>query len=250
MSPTTTPRVLSQHDWDFSAVKPDELPTCFWYEYCRESRLKVFVLRMAEAMTAEIVTKGASCRKTGSESQIAMRGYLSAWFIKCFADLPGFPDSPWLDIDRTARREHLTAMIRLDQLEVETKTADWPRWRLEQEAQGRLCGWFAISPGLTRKQAAAQFAEQVCAQQPNFFSIKRGGRGKAADMLNQLGAFRLLCGRTHQQAVAHVKANKAYLYDEDDPESWIRARDEAKMRLEDLSKCADDLLGMVEKVFS
>jgi len=282
MNPKPPPRPLKQHDWDFSAFQDDprlqdELPVCCRYEYCRESRLRDFAEQLAEALAAEIVASGPGgarqrlrqvANRISSDAPTAENDLmldakftLAVWFSWCGGDVPGFPDEPWLDIEPQVRRKYLNDQEALKHdfgfgLRVETKTdLEWTDWKRRQQlsVKGKVCGWFAIPPGLTRKQVSTEFAAQLCAQHPDLFAVKKGGRSGPADMLKQLGALRVLVGRTPGAAADYMKQHGGDLYTYDgkmDAGSWVRARTAARERLNELDQLASDLINLARKVFS
>ena len=110
---------LEQHDWDFSDCPSAELPICFRYEYCRESKIAdvIRLLRQHQEefnslyqKATDIFSKPLTEIKTdGIEFKlvtelVGMSAFLN---LDLFACLPDFPDKPWLDLLVVERSEYM-----------------------------------------------------------------------------------------------------------------------------------------------
>lgn len=189
---------------------------------------------------------------------------LSCLMFDWFAYIPDFPDRPWLDIPSKVRGEYINipadaerdtdALLGLRIMTSEaSKNYIWPSWQdwrraLHPEANR---GWFEIPTGYSKRDLLRQFEtylEIISKEDPNFFTKKSGGRGGALDKLNQLGAYRILCGRSPKRAARWIANNKIsigknlYLADEEEDFSSYRARKEAEQLIKIIDNYAGDLL--------
>jgi hypothetical protein len=270
------PRDLVLHDWHFSDCPPDELPVCFRYEYCRESKMKDIVLRFrarqkefqsafdeAGKIINHIATHPQLDANDEEKQAMSLLG-MSYLMFDWFAYIPDFPDRPWLDLPKDTRTEYIKTIMDAGRIiepafglrivtgaELEKFAwSDWQKYRRSWHPDA-IQGWFEIPAGLSQKEVLKQFdnyLQSVSKEHPTLFSTKPGGRNGPKDKLNQLGAYRILCGRSAARAAKYVSQKNLHLYDEDKETSWYRARDAAALQIMNLDKLACDWLGCFKAI--
>lgn len=276
-----SPRAYIQHDLDFSDCPQEELHTCFRYEYARESKMKEVVgwLRehqekfqmafkqaknMVDCIASHPQYKLNAKEKSRFEQATSLLG-MSCLLFDWFAFIPDFPNRPWLDLPSKVRIEYIKIPkdakrdsnvflgLRIQTCETSGRNM-WPLWldcRQSLQHPEAIQGWHKIPTGFSKRDILRQFEnylENISKMHPKFFSKKSGGRGGALDKLNQLGAYRILCGRSPKMAARLVAQNKInigknnYLANEEDDYSSYRARNAAEQQIEIFNDYADDLL--------
>lgn len=255
------PRRLVRHDWDFRGCPESELATCFRYEYCRESNVAEFVRRY------RMIRKRI---RPGLLDSLEQQNLSVLWVfaeIDCFASVPDFPETPWLDLPEETRARIVTTVKDCIQewslfgaIEVvsgpKTYQGDWKTWLSVKQSYipKGLCGWFSIRPGFTKEQVKAAFAarlDEIERDCPDLFSKQPAGRGRARDRLKQLGALRLLEGRSPKLATRYVQqqlAEKISWYSSsENGESWYRARDTASKLVKQFDQAVKPFLGLLRR---
>jgi hypothetical protein len=248
------PRDLVLHDWNFSGCPPGELPFCFRYEYYRES-VKV----------KEAVQRFRECR---AMVPVGILSLMSDWLAHIPNYFPDFPKSPWLDLQGKERTKYIKRIKNFDKINEpvglsivtveELEKFAWSSWRdycLSRNPDA-IQGWFEISTGSSKENICAQFERclgRISKDNPKLFSTKTGGRGSHSpvDQLKNLGAYRIMCGRSPAEAVGFVslpKHNKrdgtpSVLY-EDNASSWYRAQANAQKRIDAFDQKAADFLNL------
>ena len=107
------PRPLTQQDWDFSDCPKSELPACYRYEYCRESQIREAVLlfrlnssawqELADAYKQNLESQKSGVEQMTPAEEVVWNTEITRTFrnFDFFGCVPGFPDTPWLDLDKT-----------------------------------------------------------------------------------------------------------------------------------------------------
>ncbi len=180
--------------------------------------------------------------------------------FECFGYVSEFPDIPWLDLRKELRADYLKDIkdsaddnaaaggVSIALVEKE-QNVEWQRWKELRELRhpGSIYGWFSIHPCFNKHKIAKQFVRQLAGilkANPRLFSTRPGGRGGPADALNQLGAYRILCGRSPKRAANFVewwkRSNGKTFPFYCKGNAWYRARDGALAHIEDFNGIAAD----------
>jgi hypothetical protein len=254
-------RKLYPQDFDFRCCPEDELEACYRYEYLRESFLK-------GGSVANLVTKLRQILETSADKEPSPKRILAADLLP---DLFEGPEIPWLKLNTEIRQKYLQLprdfgeqiksvrpTVRLETETsrcVEGRQIQWVDWKAVQEVKCPrvVCGWFAIRPG-GRAEMKAQFSRELdrlerenpglCTSKPNL------GSDTLPTRLNQLGALRLLDGRTAGQ----VFKNQGAIVLNPDKINWLlpftsekglrEGSDKARVRLSEFEAAAQELLSM------
>jgi hypothetical protein len=186
-----------------------------------------------------------------------------------FSSIPNFPECPWLELSAELRSNYLDTVaslrkgagpphsMRLVSGE-ELDNLNWPVWNEAQRSirPDSFKALLEIPAGISKKDVLdqiANFLQQIAEQNEGLFSANSGGRGGAHDKLRQLGAYRLLQGRSPTEAFNFVRRHKNQkgelfqLYDEaSQGNAWYRARDDAKIELEQFNEVAEKLVSFLK----
>jgi hypothetical protein len=144
-------------------------------------------------------------------------GFVAGLHRDLFGRIAGFPDTPWLDLDKNDRDDYLLYAGDIDaiseefngvQLHLPEVRHDFKAWIAlpRMVARGGVNGWFSVPVGMNRNEILAQFEKQldrIFAKNPALLSR---GRDKApAHMLRKLGWLRIRDGRSHYNADRFVR---------------------------------------------
>jgi hypothetical protein len=255
-------RPLERHDWDFTECPKKQLPFCFRYEYCRES---------------EFVKVAQHLQQNHAKIPVGILSLISEALAHIPDYFPDFHKRPWLDLLEAERvryikdREEIAKITQpligfsiltnqdLERCAGLSLQNTWlslqqmpavPALVARNERLNTQQGLFQITAGFPKKEIIDQFRrylDRIQRDQPNFFHANSGGRGGPMDRLKELGAYRILYGRSPALAYKFVrrhsnsKEQPCHLYHEDKAgkgNSWYRAREAAELTIRQFDELA------------
>ena len=204
-------------------------------------------------------------KPTGKEeAQMVQYQKLMARAWCWFVEVKRFPDTPWLELTQEERtdcqRQHqaetgmnvdLHSRALADDVIAAQSTDNWRTWCSARK--DNVSGWFSIPRAqFTKEQVLSAFelALDDLSFANNDLLLRFGSRGGPADQLRQLGALRLMKGRTATKAMEifylHPQKGKEYLYHRSTA-IWYAARKAAREQIEEIDAEAERLCELLEE---
>ena len=210
---------ITEADYDFSEVKPEELLACSWYEYARESR----------AVRNEIAAIRKQKGKAHPQLKLspAVQTVWKTQILMALSRHSRFPDTPWRKLPEIERKRFIVnAIANLPKHERYAETSDNPPLTFDMNAPGTTTlemwkqkiqsrlrvrdaelvkyGFFAVNLKYGQPVLSEEFLGQLrhlegktILYEPDEAlpiakkTVKHPGRNNIRDTLNALGAMRL-----------------------------------------------------------